>query len=53
MIEMEINMHGNNMIIIGVHILYDDVQEAKRMEVWDRLGERIHEISNNKHIIVL
>ena len=52
MTEMEKNTRGNNMVIIGAYIPHDDVQEAKRIEVWEKLGDRIQEISSNKNVIV-
>ena len=51
--EIDINMHGNPLLILSVYIPHDAANADSRIAAWDRLSARRGEISNNKSLIVL
>ena len=50
--EIEINMHGNPLVIHSEYIPHDAVNADSRIAAWDGLSARIGEISNNKNVLV-
>ena len=51
--SMEINMHGNPLIIISVYIPHDDSDDNSRDRVWEDLNGFIGNIPEAIHVIVL
>ena len=49
---MEINNHGNNLVILGVYIPHDFVHEPIRTNVWEKLNIKINELSTNRNVII-
>ena len=50
---MEINNHGNNLVILGVYIPHDLVHEPTRTNVWEKLSKKTKELSTNRNVIIL
>ena len=50
---MEINNHGNNLVILGVYIPHDLVHEPTRTNIWEKLSKKINELSTNRNVIIL
>ena len=53
LVEMEINNHGSNLVILGVHIPHDDVHEPTRTNIWEQFSRKTNELSTNRSVIVL
>eukprot|EP00972_Heterocapsa_arctica_P057002 8410641-Heterocapsa_arctica.AAC.1 len=53
MMEIEINMHGNPLIIITACLPHDGVNEDKRLPIWEHLSNRISAIPPSKNLIIL
>ena len=53
LVEMEINNHGNNLVILGVYIPHDLVHEPTRTNIWEKLIRKTNELSTNRNMIVL
>eukprot|EP00972_Heterocapsa_arctica_P064261 9483984-Heterocapsa_arctica.AAC.1 len=51
--EIEINMHGNPLVIITAYMPHDGVNEDKRLPIWGNLSTRISAIPPSKNLIVL
>ena len=51
--SMEINMHGNPMIIISTYIPHDDSDNNSRDRAWEDLSGLIGEIPEAIHVSVL
>eukprot|EP00972_Heterocapsa_arctica_P064740 9552854-Heterocapsa_arctica.AAC.1 len=53
MMEIEINMHGNPLVIMSAYIPHDGVHEDSRRKVCEKLSDRINQISASKNLIIL
>ena len=51
--EMEINMHGNPLVILTAYMPHDASAELKRLTAWEEMSSRIREITRNKNIVAL
>ena len=51
LVEMEINSHGNNLVILGVYIPHDLVHEPTRTNIWENLSKKINGLSTNRNVI--
>ena len=51
--EMEINMHGNPLVILTAYMPHDASAEIKRLAAWEEMSNRIRSISHNKSVVVL
>ena len=50
---MEINNHGNNLVILGVYTPHDNVHEPTRTNIWKKLSRKIYELPTNRNVIAL
>eukprot|EP00972_Heterocapsa_arctica_P064101 9457859-Heterocapsa_arctica.AAC.1 len=53
MMEIEINMHGDPLVIMSAYIPHDGVHEDSRLKLWEKLSDRINQISASKNLIIL
>eukprot|EP00972_Heterocapsa_arctica_P098127 14478323-Heterocapsa_arctica.AAC.1 len=53
MMEIEINMHGNPLVIMTAYMPHDGVNEDKRLPNWENLYNRITAIPPSKKPIIL
>ena len=53
LLEIEINSHGHNLVILGVYIPHDLVHEPTRTNIWEKLSRKINELSTNRNVIAL
>ena len=51
--DMEINMHGNPLVIPPAYMPHDASNEINRRAAWEEMVNRIGEISHNKNVVVL
>eukprot|EP00972_Heterocapsa_arctica_P055784 8228470-Heterocapsa_arctica.AAC.1 len=51
--DIEINMHGNPLVIITAYMPHDGVNEDKRLPIWQNLSNRISAIPPSKNLIIL
>ena len=51
--EMEINMHGNQLVILTAHMPHDASAEIKRLAAWEELSNRIRSIPHNTNVVAL
>ena len=51
--EIEINMHGNPLVILSAYMPHDASNEVKRLAAWEEMSNRVGYISHNKHVVVL
>ena len=51
--EMEINMHGNPLVILTAHMPHDASAEMKRLAAWEEMSNRIRDTTCNKNAVVL
>ena len=50
---MEINNHGNKLVILGFYIPHDLVRELSRTNIWETLSRKINELPTNRNVLVL
>eukprot|EP00972_Heterocapsa_arctica_P090551 13360883-Heterocapsa_arctica.AAC.1 len=53
MMEIEINMHGNPLVIMSAYMPYDGVHEDSRLKVWEHLSDRINQTSFSENLVIL
>ena len=51
--EMEINMHGNPLVILSAYMPHAASNEINRLAAWEEMANRIGEISDNMSVVVL
>ena len=51
--EMEINMHGNPLVILSAHMPHDASAEIERLAAWEEMSNRTRGISHNKNVVAL
>ena len=51
--EMEINMHGNPLVILTAYMPHDASAEIKRLAAWEEISNRIRNVTHNKNVVVL
>ena len=51
--EMEINMHGNPLVIITAYMPHGASAEIERLAAWEEMSNRIRDITHNKNVVVL
>ena len=51
--EIEINMHGNPLVIFSAYIPHDAANAEARVAAWDELPARVGKISHNKDVLAL
>ena len=51
--EMEINMHGEPLVILSAYMPHDASNEIKRLAAWEEMFNIIKDISHNKNVVVL
>ena len=51
--EIEINMHGNPLVILSAYMPHDASTETGRLAAWGHMTDRLREISHNKNVVVL
>ena len=50
--EMEINMHGNPLVILSAYMPHDAPNEINRPAAWEEIANRINEIPDNRNVVV-
>ena len=45
---MEINMHGNPLVILTAYMPHDASAETKRLTAWEEMSSRTRNITHNK-----
>ena len=51
--EMEINMHGNPLVIHTAYMPHDASDGIQQFVAWEEMSNRIRNISHNKNVVVL
>ena len=50
---MEINMHGNLLMILTAYMPHDASAEIKRLAAWEEMSNRIRNVTRDKNVVVL
>ena len=51
--EIEINMHGNPLVILTAYMPHDASAEIKRLAAWEEMSNRIRSVTHNKNVVIL
>ena len=51
--EIEINMHGNPLVMLTAYMPHDASAEIKRLAACEEMSSRIRNITHNKNIVIL